>query len=210
MLVRSPHDFSYCPPLPCSREVLHTQAAAFNDALERADGDGFVAVHCYDHLPAIRVTPFLMTAFLADHVEPMPAQDSTNIFGVANWIAFAHVRATSSTFAPGGIETGDGSNQSAKASFALRTASSSVSPADVQPGSSGKKAAQRLVPGSCSSTNRTFMAQRIVRRTQARNGRMRTLRQPRMRSLRLESEALGLIGVVDIVEGGPDGAEIID
>ena len=31
-----------------------------------------------------------------------------------------------------------------------------------------------------------------------------------LRSLRLESESLGLIGVVDIVEGGPDGAEIID
>jgi CRISPR-associated protein Cas1 len=32
----------------------------------------------------------------------------------------------------------------------------------------------------------------------------------KLRSLRLESESLGLIGVVDIVEGGPDGAEIID
>lgn len=32
----------------------------------------------------------------------------------------------------------------------------------------------------------------------------------KIRSLRLESEALDLIGVVDIVEGGPDGAEIID
>lgn len=32
----------------------------------------------------------------------------------------------------------------------------------------------------------------------------------KIRSLRLENEALGLIGVVDIVEGGPDGAEIID
>jgi CRISPR-associated protein Cas1 len=32
----------------------------------------------------------------------------------------------------------------------------------------------------------------------------------RLRSLRLESDALGLIGVVDIVEGGPEGAEIID
>src|SRR3989442_1606572 len=31
-----------------------------------------------------------------------------------------------------------------------------------------------------------------------------------LRSLRLESESLGLIGVVDIVEGGPEGAEIID
>ena len=32
----------------------------------------------------------------------------------------------------------------------------------------------------------------------------------KIRSLRLESESLGLIGVVDIVEGGADGAEIID
>lgn len=31
-----------------------------------------------------------------------------------------------------------------------------------------------------------------------------------IRSLRLESESLGLIGVVDIVEGGPDGPEVID
>jgi CRISPR-associated protein Cas1 len=32
----------------------------------------------------------------------------------------------------------------------------------------------------------------------------------KLRSLRLESETLGLIGVVDIVEGGPDGAEVVD
>lgn len=32
----------------------------------------------------------------------------------------------------------------------------------------------------------------------------------KLRSLRLESESLGLLGVVDIVEGGPDGAEIVD
>jgi CRISPR-associated protein Cas1 len=32
----------------------------------------------------------------------------------------------------------------------------------------------------------------------------------KIRSLKLESEALGLVGVVDIVEGGPDGAEILD
>ena len=31
-----------------------------------------------------------------------------------------------------------------------------------------------------------------------------------LRSLRLESESLGLVGVVDIVEGGADGAEVID
>jgi CRISPR-associated protein Cas1 len=32
----------------------------------------------------------------------------------------------------------------------------------------------------------------------------------KIRSLKLESDALGLVGVVDIVEGGPDGAEILD
>ena len=32
----------------------------------------------------------------------------------------------------------------------------------------------------------------------------------KLRSLRLESESLGLVGVMDIVEGGSDGAEIID
>lgn len=32
----------------------------------------------------------------------------------------------------------------------------------------------------------------------------------KLRSLRLESETLGLVGVVDIVEGGPDGAEVIE
>lgn len=31
-----------------------------------------------------------------------------------------------------------------------------------------------------------------------------------LRSLRLESEALGLVGVVDLVENGPDGPEIVD
>lgn len=32
----------------------------------------------------------------------------------------------------------------------------------------------------------------------------------RLRSLRLESEKLGIVGVMDLVEGGPDGAQIVD
>lgn len=32
----------------------------------------------------------------------------------------------------------------------------------------------------------------------------------RLRSLRLESTALGLVGVIDVIEGGPDGVELID
>lgn len=57
---------------------------------------------------------------------------------------------------------GDGSNHRSRASFALRMASSSVSPADAQPGSSGKNAAHLLVSGSCSTTNRSFMTERII------------------------------------------------
>ena len=52
--------------------------------------------------------------------------------------ALAHVSATSKTFAPAGKSTGAGSNQSSRASFAFRIASSSVSPAEAQPGNSGK------------------------------------------------------------------------
>ena len=32
----------------------------------------------------------------------------------------------------------------------------------------------------------------------------------KLRSLRLESETLGIVGVMDLVEGGPDGAQIVD
>src|SRR6059058_6335496 len=71
---------------------------------------------------------------------------------------FAHLSATSSTFAPAGKVTGAGSNQRSSASLAFRTASSSVSPAEAHPGNSGKNAAQRLVWGSCSTTSRSFMA----------------------------------------------------
>ena len=162
MLVRRLHNFIDCPRLSRLAEVIHLQPASFDDALERADGNRFTAMHRHDHLPSVGMTPFLMTAFLADHAEAVPAQDSNDIFGAANWVAFAHVSATSNTFAPLDKATGDGSNHSSNASLALRTASSSVSPAEAQPGSSGKKAAHRLVSGSCSTTSRSFMADRIT------------------------------------------------
>src|SRR5436309_2977984 len=67
---------------------------------------------------------------------------------------------------------GDGSNQSSSASFAFRTASSSESPAEAQPGNFGKNAAYRFVSGSCSTTSRNFMWESIILRTPLRNGRM--------------------------------------
>ncbi len=143
-------------------KVVHRQTASLDNALECADGDRFAAMHRHDHLAAVRMSPFLVASFLADHGEPVFLQDLDNFSRAANWEAFAHVSATSSTFAPGENETGDGSNQSSSASFALPIASSSVSPAEAQPGSSGKKAAHRPVSGSCSTTNLNFMLFRIA------------------------------------------------
>jgi hypothetical protein len=85
------------------------------------------------------------------------SQDSNDFLACANRETFAHASATSNTFAPLGSVTGAGSNQSSRASFALGTASSSVSPAEAQPGNSGKNAAQRFVSTSCSTTRRNFM-----------------------------------------------------
>lgn len=119
----------------------------------------------YNHLSAIGVTPFLVTALLSDHHEAMLTKNSNNFLGVTDRKPLAHGTAISSTFAPMGTETGDGSNQSSRASFAFRTASSSESPAEAQPGNSGKKAAHRFVSESCSSTNRSFMHKTISRLT---------------------------------------------
>lgn len=142
-------------------EFLHAQSTSLDDALEGADGDGFAPVVGHDHLPAIGVPPFLVAALLADLLEAVSTEHPNDVPGAANWEALTHVSATSSTFEPLGSATGEGSNQSSSASFALRTASSSVSPAEAQPGSSGKKAAHRFVPGSCSTTSRSFMARKL-------------------------------------------------
>ncbi len=159
--VRRLHNFIYCPRRNRSTKLVHAQAASLNDAFECADGNGFVAVHGHDHLPPIGVTPFLVASFLADLREAVASENSDDVLGAANWKPLAHARATSRTFDPLGRGTGDGSNHNSNASLAFRMASSSVSPADAQPGSSGKNAAQRLDSASCSTTSRSFMGRRI-------------------------------------------------
>ena len=111
----------------------------------------------HNHLSALGMPPFLMAAFLADHDKAISAQDANHVMGIADWEPNAHDSATSKILAPAGSGSGDGSNHSSKASFAFTTASSSVSPAEAQPGSSGKKAAQRFVSESCSITRRSFI-----------------------------------------------------
>jgi hypothetical protein len=147
-------------PLVCLSKIVGTQSASFDDAFERADWNQLVAVLGDDYLPTVGVALFLVTAVLTYLTEAVFAQDSNNVFGAAKGKALAHVSATSSTFAPAANVTGAGSNQSSNASFALRTASSSVSPAEAHPGNSGKNAAQRLVSGSCSTTSRSFMREK--------------------------------------------------
>src|SRR6266481_5916378 len=123
------------------------------------------------------MTPFLVASFLAYQRKTMFTQDVNDLFGCANREALAHVSATSKTFAPAGKSTGAGSNQSSRASFAFWIASSSVSPAEAQPGNSGKNAAQRFVSESCSTTKRNFIELIIDQ-----NGTEQKRRLPRCRS----------------------------
>jgi hypothetical protein len=45
-------------------EVIYIQATSFDNALEGSSRDKFIPMHGDDHLPAIGMTPFLMTALL--------------------------------------------------------------------------------------------------------------------------------------------------
>jgi hypothetical protein len=62
---RAPLPLRHSECADLSAEIFHVQAAAFDDAFQRADGNGFVAVHGHNHLSAIRMTPFLMAAGLS-------------------------------------------------------------------------------------------------------------------------------------------------
>jgi len=135
---------------------IHVQAAAFDDVLKRANRDWFAAVICDDHLPPVRMPPFLMTAALACENESVLLQNLRDFSRVADRKSPAHGTASSSTLAPCGSGTSEGSNQRANASFAFATASSSVSPALAHPGNSGKTADHRCTSGSNSITRRSF------------------------------------------------------
>src|SRR5438045_1539213 len=137
-------------------KYIHVEAAAFDDVFERANRDWFAAVIGDNHLPTVRMSPFLMTATLAHEDESVLLQDLRDFSRAADRKSPAHGSASSSTLAPCGSGTSAGSNHSANASFAFATASSSVSPALAHPGSSGKTADQRCTSGSNSMTRRSF------------------------------------------------------
>src|SRR5277367_5353620 len=119
---------SATPSSAASTKIFHVQAAAFNDAFQRADGNGFAAVHGHNHLPSVFVTPFLVAAGLPHQFKAMLAQNFDDFLRVANWKPLAHGMASSMSFAPLCSLTGEGSNQSSSASLALAMASVSVSP----------------------------------------------------------------------------------
>jgi hypothetical protein len=130
----------------------------FHNAFQRADGNGFAAVHSHNYLPSAGMTPFLVAAGLPHQFKAMLAQNFDDFFRVANWKPLAHGMASSMSFAPLCSLTGEGSNQSSNASLALAMASAYVSPAEAQPGSSGKTADQRFVSESSSTKRRNFMS----------------------------------------------------
>jgi hypothetical protein len=145
-----------------STKGIHVQAAAFDNAFQSADGNGFASMHCNDHLAAIFMTPFLVAPRLGNHHKTILAQNFDNFSCAANWIPPAHGTASSIILAPLDNLIGAGSNQSASASWAFAMASSSVSPAVAQPGNSGNTADQRLASESNSTSNRNFIIPTIT------------------------------------------------
>lgn len=145
-----------------STKCIYAQSAAVNNAFQRANGNGFAGVHCHDHLAAILVPPFLVAAGLGNHHKTILAQNFDNVSCAANWVPSTHGTASSIILAPLGNFIGAGSNQSARASWAFVTASSSVSPAVAQPGNSGNTADHRLASGSNSINNRNFITKIIT------------------------------------------------
>ncbi len=165
--------------IPCLPECLNIQTGAFNNALERTNGNRFVSMKRDNDLPSVGMMPFLMAAFLADQHKSVATQDFHHISGTAYRKSLTHVSATSNTFAPGGSETADGSNHNSKASLALHTASSSVSPADAHPGNSGKKAAHRFVSRSCSTISLSFIFKAYFNLTGETSGKPPNFGRPR-------------------------------
>ena len=84
-------------------------------------------------------------------------EHSHHVFGVANWKTPAQGSDTSSSLALFFSFNFDGSNHKASASRAFSIASTSVPPAEAQPGNSGKTADHRLASGSNSTSRRSFM-----------------------------------------------------
>ena len=136
---------------------IHRQATGIDDISECADGYDLGTVYGHDDLPAVRVSPLLMAAFLGCEVEVVLSQGMRDLRSRQGGILSTHGRATSISLASAGMVTSAGSNQRARASFAFSTASSSVSPALPQPGSSGKTADQRPSFSSFSSMTLNFM-----------------------------------------------------
>ena len=140
-----------------SAEILRIQPGTLDNTFQSADRDRLTSRGRDDHLTSIGVTPFLMTAFLRDQPKAVPAENAHHFSRSANWEMLTQGSDSSTSLAPFLTSTGEGSNQSARASLAFSIASVSVSPADTQPGSSGKTAEKRFVSGSSSTRRRNFI-----------------------------------------------------
>jgi len=78
-------------------KIFRVQAAAFDDAFQRANRNRLAAVHGDDDLPAVFVPPFLVAARLTDAEKTVQAQNFDDFLGVADWIPPAHGTASSTS-----------------------------------------------------------------------------------------------------------------
>ena len=115
-----------------------------------------------NYLTPIRMPPLLMAAFLTHFYEGIGPQHSNDGIRVADRKALSHYAVTSINLAVSARGISVGSNHSSRASLALAMASSSVSPAEAQPGSSGKTEEYRPVSESFSTIRRSFISTMIA------------------------------------------------
>lgn len=119
---------------PPSSKRFHGNSTPFNDALECADRNRFLPVHCDNHLSAIHVTPFLMASSLSHTSESVTPQYLDHLGCRADWEALPHYTVNSTSLAFDDLGWPTGSNQRAIASLMFSKASASVSPAEAHPG----------------------------------------------------------------------------
>ena len=140
------------------------KTAAVDNALKGSDGNTLRSVHGHDNLSATRMTLLLMAAGLPDQTKVVTPQNARDFVGVKYRVFTAHETVSSTHLARLDAGIGDGSNQSFRASLALATASASVSPAEPQPGNSGKTA-DHLPVSSSGSTSSLSLKSSFTRNT---------------------------------------------
>src|SRR6266550_7740660 len=102
--------------VPFLVKLLDAYLSALDNAFQRANRYWLTSMIGDNYLPTIGMSPFLMTAFLSNFDEVVPAQGTNDIVSAANRKALPHYAETSINLAESARGISVGSNQSSRAS----------------------------------------------------------------------------------------------